>query len=88
MASTNVAISPFINYGSYVTNLDTMLDSGCGYTNNATGQPYNAINGMVIVFNVGAIVMQVFVPYLRSSSYPVKYRMYAVNTWDPWQDIA
>lgn len=87
MASGSVAITPFVNYGSYVDNLNTLFNSGCGYTNEATGQPYTQ-NGMVMVFNAGAIVMQLFMPYQVSASNPVVYRVYSSGAWTSWTGIA
>lgn len=86
MASGSVAITPFVNYDSYVDNLDTLFNSGCGYTNEATGRPY-AQNGMVVVFNAGAIVMQLYIPYQVSESYPVVYRVYSSGAWTSWTGI-
>ena len=87
MASGSVAITPFVNYGSYVDNLNTLFNSGCGYTNQAAGQPYTQ-NGMVMVFNAGAIVMQLFIPYQVSASNPAVYRVYVSGAWGAWTGLA
>jgi hypothetical protein len=43
---------------------------------------------MVMVFNAGAIVMQLFMPYQVSASNPVVYRVYSSGAWTSWTGLA
>lgn len=79
--------SLFVNYGLAVANLNTLFANGCGYTtSDATGKPY-AANGMVLVFGLSIVTLQIYMPFEVSASTPVMYRYYLSGQWYSWQNM-
>lgn len=73
------------DFGSSVTNLDTMLTTGWGYTNNATGVPSGAPNGFVICCKVSPnLAIQFYNPYNTANFF---VRQYISNAWLSWRQI-
>lgn len=71
------------DYGVSVKNLNTMYDTGWGYTNGATGQPPNVSNGTVLVFRMGTVTTQIYIPYSQSSIYARTY----IGSWQSWKQL-
>ena len=71
------------DYGGYVKNLNTLYDTGWGYTNSATGQPPNVSNGTVLVFRMGTVTTQIYIPYSYASIYARTY----IGSWQNWKQL-
>ncbi len=71
-------------YGYNVSNLNTTMHFGFGYTNSATGTPSGTGNGMVLVFPSdpnNVVIYQLYLPYSNATIYK---RIYSGGSWGNW----
>lgn len=71
------------DYGISVKNLNTLFDTGWGYTNGATGQPANVSNGTVLVFKMASVTTQIYIPYSQAQIYARTY----IGSWQSWKQL-
>ena len=86
--SVQSADTIFKNYGAFVSNLNTAIETGYGYTSAAVGAPSGYPNGFFVTFNTGAVGIQIYVPYFSNTlDNPIKVRYYASSAWGNWSNI-